>query len=301
LQRISALEQQKKAFGSTTQEVTTKITGQVDPLSGGMFDDQSARYEAEAEAERVRYQEQVDRLNEAKMLQLEVAGGYYQLEQDLAQTHATRMQQIEAAKNQAMLASGQQLFEGLASATAQFAGEQSGAYRAMFAVSKAFAVAQAGLQLSAALTQVLGDPTALTPAQKFANVAAVAAAGGALVSAVSGASYSGRALGGPVQANQMYRVNETGSPEIFNAANGRQYMMPNQRGEVVSNKDASASGGEPTVIVNIQNNAEGSTATATSRTDNRQTIIDVIVSDMGTNGKTGQMVNRITGTRRAGG
>jgi SLT domain-containing protein len=212
------------------------------------------------------------------------------------------LKQIEAAKNQALLASGQQLFDGLASATAQFAGEQSGAYAAMFAVSKAFAVAQAGLQLSAALTQVLGDPTALTPAQKFANVAAVAAAGGALVSAVGSASYSGRALGGPVQANQMYRVNETGAPEIFNAANGRQYMMPNQRGDVVSNKNATDGGsGEPTVIVNIQNNADGSTATASSRREDSQTIIDVVVSNMMSNGKIAQATNRITGTKRAGG
>jgi SLT domain-containing protein len=248
----------------------------------------------------VRYAEQLTRLNEAKALELEALGGYQALELQMQTEHATRLAQIDAAKNQAMLASGQQLFDGLAGAAASFAGEQSGAYAAMFAVSKAFAVAQAGLQLSAAMTQVLGDPTALTPAQKFANVAAVAAAGGALVSAVGSASFSGRAMGGPVQANQMYRVNEGGKPEIFNAANGSQYMMPNQRGEVVSNADASG-GGQPTVIVNIQNNASGSTATATSRVQDQQTIIDVVVSNVMQNGKIAQAVNRTTGTRRAGG
>lgn len=294
------LQQQREAFGSTPAEVSAKITGKADPLSGGMFDSQSARYDAEAEAERVRYAEQLTRLNEAKALELEALGGYQALELQMQTEHATRLAQIDAAKNQAMLASGQQLFEGLAGATAAFAGEQSGAYAAMFAISKAFAVAQAGLQLSAAMTQVLGDPTALTPAQKFANVAAVAAAGGALVSAVGSASFSGRAMGGPVQANQMYRVNEGGQPEIFNAANGSQYMMPNQRGEVVSNKDAQG-GGEPTVIVNIQNNASGTTATATSSKDDRGTIIDVVVSDIMQNGRVGQAVNRTTGTRRAGG
>jgi hypothetical protein len=263
-----------------------------------MFDDQSARYEAEAEAERVRYEQQMQRLNEAKQLQLEVTGGYYALEQQMAQTHADRLAQIETAKNQAMLASGQQLFDGLASATAAFAGEQSGAYKALFGVSKAFALADAAIKIQQGIASAasLGWP-AMIPA-----LASVAAATGGVISTISSASFSGKALGGPVQANQMYRVNETGAPEIFNAANGRQYMMPNQRGDVVSNKNATDGGsGEPTVIVNIQNNADGSTATASSRREDSQTIIDVVVSNMMSNGKIAQATNRITGTKRAGG
>lgn len=300
LEKLNVIQAKRKEFGAP-DEAAKKITGTVDPLSGGAFDDQTARYQAEADAEMQRYADQLVRLNEAKVAQVEVLGGYQTLEEQMAQTHADRLAQIESAKNQSLLSSGEKLFDGLAGATAAFAGEQSGAYAAMFAVSKAFAVAQAGLQLSAALTQVLGDPTALTPAQKFANVAAVAAAGGTLVSAVAGATYSGKALGGPVQAEGMYRVNETGAPEIFNAANGRQYMMPNSRGEVVSNKDASQSGGEPNVVVNIQNNAGGATATATTRKDDRTTIIDVVVSDMMSNGRIAQATNRVTGTRRSGG
>lgn len=297
LQQITELEQKRKAFGSTEKEIKTKITGQVDPLSGGMFDDQTARYEAEAEAERVRYQAQIDRLKEAKALQLEVAGGYYQLEQDLAQQHADRLEQIEAAKNQTMLAAGQQTFDALAAATASFAGEQSGLYKVMFAASKAFAIAQSLVAIQQGIAMAAANPWPVN----LGAMASVAAATASIVGNIGSVAMSGRALGGPVQANEMYRVNETGSPEIFNAANGRQYMMPNQRGEVVSNKDASAGTGEPTVIVNIQNNAEGSTATATSRTDNRQTIIDVVVSDIMTNGKIGQATNRVTGTKRAGG
>jgi hypothetical protein len=298
LQRISALEQQKKAFGSTTQEVTTKITGQVDPLSGGMFDDQSARYEAEAEAERVRYADQLARLQEAKELELEVIGGYQAKEQEFAQTHADRLAQIEAAKNSAMLQSGQQLFDGLAGFASQFAGEQSALYKTMFAASKAFAVAEASLGLYTAISQA----AKLSWPANIPAMAQAAASMGQIVSGVSSVTMSGRAMGGPVQASQMYRVNETGAPEIFNAANGRQYMMPNQRGDVVSNKNATDGGsGEPTVIVNIQNNADGSTATASSRREDSQTIIDVVVSNMMSNGKIAQATNRITGTKRAGG
>jgi hypothetical protein len=210
------------------------------------------------------------------------------------------MEQIEAAKNQAMLASGQQLFDGLASATASFAGEQSGAYKAMFAVSKAFAIAQASLQLSAALTQVLGDPTALTPAQKFANVAAVASAGGALVSAVAGASFSGKALGGPVQSDQMYRVNETGAPEIFNAANGRQYMMPNTRGEVVSNKDAQG-GGSGGVTVNVTLIEDKSKAgQVEQKREGSSEMITAFVADIRGGGQASRALEQTYGMQRAG-
>ena len=158
--------------------------------------------------------------------------------------------------------------------------------------------AQAAFASTAAIP-IVGP--AMAPAAAAAAGAAAGALGAPAIAAASATVAGGRALGGPVQADNMYRINEGGKPEIFNAANGQQYMMPNQRGEVVSNKDAQAGGGESTVIVNIHNNANGTTATATSRKDERQTIIDVIVSDMASNGRSGQMVNRITGTRRAGG
>lgn len=113
----------------------------------------------------------------------------------------------------------------------------------------------------------------------------------------------GRALGGPVQADGMYRVNETGAPEIFNAANGRQYMMPNSRGDVVSNKDASsgagAAGAAPVVNVHNYSGQEANVTSKFSEAD-RAYIIDVVVGDGMGDGKTGRMINSLTGTRRQG-
>jgi SLT domain-containing protein len=78
-----------------------------------------------------------------------------------------------------------------------------------------------------------------------AMAAQAAVAAGALgAPAIPAAAVSaGRQYGGPVAANGMYRINETGAPEILNLANGRQYMLPNARGEVVSNRDATAQAG----------------------------------------------------------
>ncbi|OXX42687.1 hypothetical protein B9J93_17155 [Vibrio sp. V17_P4S1T151] len=103
----------------------------------------------------------------------------------------------------------------------------------------------------------MADPTALTPAQKFANMATISAAGANLASQIASVSYAGgRLYGGSVKENGMYRINENGAPEVFNAANGQQYMLPNTRGEVVSNKDAS--GGGMTVTNYITINTDGS-------------------------------------------
>lgn len=70
------------------------------------------------------------------------------------------------------------------------------AYKTMFALSKAFSIAQATLNLTTAITQAMADPTALSPVQKFANMAAIAAAGGALVSQIASASMTGMAHDG---------------------------------------------------------------------------------------------------------
>lgn len=81
-------------------------------------------------------------------------------------------------------------FGTLTSVVEQSAGKQSAAYKAMFAVSKAFAIAEATVKLSQAVAQALADPTALTPAQKFANMAAVASAGVNLVSQITSVGFA---------------------------------------------------------------------------------------------------------------
>lgn len=108
---------------------------------------------------------------------------------------------------------------------------------------------------------------AYTPA---ATAAAIATQGGAVMSAQAAMASGiplmntmiasgGRLYGGSVKENGMYRINENGAPEVFNAANGQQYMLPNTRGEVVSNKDASGGGGITTINVTV--NTDGSVET----------------------------------------
>lgn len=81
-------------------------------------------------------------------------------------------------------------FGTLTSVIEQSAGKQSAAYKAMFAVSKAFAIAEATVKLSQAVAQAMADTTALTPAQKFANMAAVAAAGANVISQITSVGFA---------------------------------------------------------------------------------------------------------------
>lgn len=169
----------------------------------------------------------------------------------IAQTEADQ----QRASVLSILGSASQGFDSLASVIENSAGKSNAAYQVMFAASKAFAIAQSTLSLNTAIMQAMADPTALTPAQKLANYAAIASAGASLLSNVASISYGGgREHGGPVSANSMYRVGEGGKPEIFKASNGSQYMIPGDNGRVISNRDIGGGGGafnySPVIQVN---------------------------------------------------
>lgn len=253
---VEEAERQRGKFGEKPKDADQYIMGSTSPLSGGAFDDQYARYEAEAQAEQERYNAQLERLREARELQIETVKSYDQLEQEAAQQHADRMTQIEQAKYSMILSTAGNAFGQLASLIKSAQGEQSGAYKAMFAISKAFAIADAGIKLNTAIMQAMTAPDALTPAQKFANYAAVASAGVGVLNSISSATFGGRQYGGPTQPGKMYRINENGAPEVFNAANGQQFMMANSRGQVVSNKDATGGTGGGNVYINNYGGAQ---------------------------------------------
>ena len=173
-------------------------------------------------------------------------------------------------------------------------GQATGAAAAAASVGEAAIVASAWAPAAAMASLASFGANAVPAAAAITSTNALAS-GMALV--------GGRALGGPVSAGGMYRVNETGAPEIFNAANGRQYMMPNSRGDVVSNKDATAgassAGAAPIINVNNYGN-ESATASAKFNDADRQWVIDVVVGDGMGDGKTGRMINSLTGTKRQG-
>lgn len=300
LYEIDQKNRERQKFGSKPKEADQYIMGNVSPLSGGAFDDQYARYEAEAQAEEKRYAEQQERLAVARELKVQTQKSYDQLEEEAAQQHADRMAQIEQAKNSVLLSSASDAFGAMADVLRQSQGEQSGIYKAMFAASKAFAIADATVNAYGAISK------AWNSAPFPANLAAVAATTPqvmSVVSAIGGASYGGRQYGGPVAASRMYRINENGAPEVFNAANGQQFMLPNRRGEIVSNREAG--GGEGSAqgwpMVNINLIEDRSRAGEVSQTRDGQFLtIDAFVADIRGGGEMSQAIETTYGSTRQG-
>ncbi|EGC9168162.1 tape measure protein [Salmonella enterica subsp. enterica serovar Agona] len=156
-----------------------------------------------------------------------------------------------------ILGSASQGFDSLASIIENTSGKSSGAYVAMFAAAKAFAIAQSTLSLNTAIMQAMADPTALTPAQKMANYAAIASAGASLLSNIASVTMSGgRRYGGTVSAGNAYRVNEDGRSEIFQTAGGQQAFIPNQSGKIIP-ADKAGGGGSFSPVMNLTINTTG--------------------------------------------
>lgn len=278
---LHKVEQSQRLREKVGDDPQAYIRGNDAPLSGGAFDDQVARYDAEAIKEQERHEASLVRLREAMEAQKLTLTEYYAQFEGLTETHNARMGQIDTARQSTMLSTYGSAFGSIASLIRNSQGEQSGAYKAMFAVTKAFAIADAGLKLNMAIMQAMADPTALTPMQKLANYAAIASAGAGLLSSLSSASFGGRQYGGPTDPGKMYRINENGAPEVFNAANGQQFMLPNTRGYVVSNKDAAGGkgGGEVNLTVQLIEDKSRAGQVEQSRMDDAY-IVRVVVADI---------------------
>ncbi len=176
------------------------------------------------------------------------------------------------AEQAALLQSYGNLFGGVADLTKTFAGEQSGAYKAMFVAQKTFAIASAilGITTGAAKAWELGWPAGMVAAGQ------VLAQGATLISTIKGANYGGgRQYGGPVDAGSLYRVNEGGRPEMFTAASGAQYMMPTTSGRVTP---ADQVGGATQLLVQVINSHPTASVDVQQGDDGR--VVRIAVSEV---------------------
>lgn len=111
--------------------------------------------------------------------------------------------------------------------------------------------AAAAASLASTMAQATAAAAAWAPAAISASIATMGSANavgqtayaGSLLAAKGMAVAGARYNGGPVDAGSMYRVGERGKPEIFQASNGSQYMIPGDNGRVISNRDMQSGGG----------------------------------------------------------
>lgn len=169
---------------------------------------------------------------------------------NIARTEAQR--QVDVVNT--MLNGISQGFDGLATIIANSKGKNNTAYKALFAISKGFATAQAALNLQLAISNAMASGPF---PWNMAAMAQVAAAGGSLISSIASVGYSGgRRYGGTVSAGNAYRINENGRSEIFQTAGGQQMFIPNQSGKVIS-ADKAGGGGSFNPVMNLTINTTG--------------------------------------------
>ncbi|MDN0106740.1 tape measure protein [Yersinia rochesterensis] len=152
----------------------------------------------------------------------------------------------------------------------------------------------AGMGQAAALSAAWATPAALASLASFGANAAPAQAG--IISTVGvsqGLAIAGmRKNGGPVSAGSMYQVGEGGLPEIYQASNGKQYMIPGDNGSVVSNKDMNGGSGQINVTMNFENYSSGATVDAQAQSDGKGGVtIQAIVYDLSQGGPIGQAIS----------
>lgn len=178
---------------------------------------------------------------------------------------------------------------------------QTAAIGTVTAVQTAAIGTQTAVSTAAAATTA----AAWTPAAIMASIASMGTAakiGLAAVAALGVGALAGkRKNGGPVSAGGMYEVGENGLPEIFQASNGSQYMIPGNNGSVISNKDLT-SGGSGGIIIynNITNNTSSQVTTSATDNGDGSVTIQTLVSDLYEGGPLSQAITaNTTANRRA--
>ncbi|EFA3655447.1 hypothetical protein C6S94_000503 [Escherichia coli] len=232
-------ERQTKQAKRFTDQIETNYLTTVNPLTG-----QAADPLAAIQAQQQREFEMLEMYRQQNLVSEQQ---YRNALENIINTSAMRVAAIEQqqateySKNiQGLMNAYSGVFGELAGVISDGAGEQSAAYRAMFAVQKGFTIASAALSLQESLARANALPF---PANIPAYAQALTA-GTQIISAIRGIAFGGgRYNGGAVGAGNLYRVGEHGKPEIFKANNGSQYMIPGDNGRIIPGRDIGGAGG----------------------------------------------------------
>ena len=241
-----------KAAEMLQQAGIERGTGRVSSLNPQI--DQMADLQREMAAGQARIQI----LEELGQMEVELTAEVQEKKKQILEAYLKEQQALTESQNMLLLKSGEDMFAAFGEAIAAWGGEQSDAYRAMFAASKAFAMAESIIKIQQGIASALslGFPMGLAAA------ASVAAEAAGIISTIASVTYGGeRAKGGPVAANQAYLVGEKG-PELFSPASSGT-ILPNEK-----------LGGEVKVVVNNYSDAK---ASVTEKEVNGQRTIEVLI------------------------
>ncbi|CAH0173640.1 phage tail length tape measure family protein [Stenotrophomonas lactitubi] len=161
-----------------------------DALYGGASGEFS-KIDRAVEEENKKYATQLQALEEYRKARADLTEDWDAQEAALSATHQSRLDELDKARWQVGLTAAEQGLAGVAGVMRAGFGEQSGIYRAAFAISKAFSVAKAALAAKDAVSSALSSGLPFP-----ANLAAMAAAAAAVANLVGEVSAVGMAHDG---------------------------------------------------------------------------------------------------------
>lgn len=156
------------------------------------------------------------------------------------------------------------------------------------------AASAATIAQAAAISAAMAPAAAMTSLATAGTNSAPAMAGiSATVGLAKTLSIAGALKnGGPAQEGSMYRVGENNLPEIFQASNGHQYMIPGDSGRVISNKDLTGGSSGVVVYNSVINNSSAHVSSSARDNGDGSVTIETIVSDIENNGPIGASISR---------
>ncbi|WP_241723889.1 tape measure protein, partial [Cronobacter sakazakii] len=271
----SALKEQQKAEKQRqdTEKAYQNVRNQSSPVlsADNQFQQQMASLDAYAQLypQKIAEVEQTRAAIEEQYRQQRMAAMWqeWQQQSEINQLAASAIDSLQGGATNAItgLVNGtQNLQEAFANIGTTILGSVVGGLVEMgiqWVKSQIMGQAAAAASLASTMAQATAAASAWAPAAISASIAtygSAAAVGqtayaGSLLAAKGMAVAGAREHGGPVSANSMYRVGEGGKPEIYQANNGSQYMIPGDNGRVISNREL-GSGGAGIGSVSVVNN-----------------------------------------------
>ena len=262
--------------------------------------------------------EEIVRLQESYSRKLEMLEQYYNdrliSEENYLQEHATLMDQYTtdstAAKQKKQsedLKKMMEPYEKMADATISISdafddlsanmNESSGAYKALFAVQKSFAVASATMDAVQAWIKALNDPTAVTWPQKLANYASAVATTTAAISQLTSVSMHDK--GGFIKPGELGIVGEYG-PELIEgpaSVTSRRKTADLARSALTAQESTSPS--YANVVINLYESQDKAGTVETSE-DDESRIINIFVSNIRRGGDMSAAIQNTFNLKRVG-
>ncbi|EJB0234188.1 hypothetical protein MUJ65_004256 [Vibrio vulnificus] len=251
------------------------------------------------------FQEAYDAAVGNNQLMQELESQYFASREVLWQDHQDRITEIEkqsaaerAQAQAAQMSNMSSLFGSMSDIAGAFAGEQSGVYKAMFAASKAFAIAESIIKIQ----QGIASAAALPFPANIPAMATVAASTANIVSTIQGTKLQGMAHNGisniPREGTWLLDKGE----RVYTNESAQQlddmYSTISQLGRERSSSNNS--NGESNIEINVNEAPPGTNVKTYFDYEQQKQIVDIVCGDVRKGGDVAETLGLTYGLSRKG-